>query len=347
MASKFAQVNPDSGYTYLADRVQTPKKSNNYLIDSKNEGRTMQFKKIVSECELDPENISPLFDCLEKRQREMLREMMASEELAKHSPIGRWDDDFLFDWIVHVSDADRTLLFKACERDEDTPKLLRMLGTQLHDSLVYAKDGKHKKVAVAVLNHHHNKMGLALATICRDGVIQPDGKLDFSKCCYTLDFTTEERAVSVTHTRSKVVVVIPEHVVITKNHQVQHNYSDWMASAALPPLDPIPFHQFFKSDASGPYKNTRMAGQVKEFNDHVKQTASAMGLAPAVGTASGVQTSSSSSSAPAAKATAKSAVAKAKAEKRKVSMAKARESAKEALKTKKQKNSVAASALQK
>ena len=344
MVSRYGKLNPDSGFTYLADRVPTPKKTGNFLTDSSAEGRCLMFREIISECELDTATIPAMFTCLKKRKRELMKEMMAAEELEAFTPIGRWEDDFVVEWLVQVSDAARPQILKACEEDEDAIKLLRCFGTQMHDSLIYPKDGKHKTVAIAMLNAFHDKLGKPLKEIVKKKILLPSGALDFSTIGYSLDFKGGDRAKTITHGRSLDVQTIPEHVIITKAHVVQFNHSDWLAAAALPPLDPIPFHSFFRAGKTGPYEHQVLRGQVKEFSVAVKQQAVILGKTP---TSVSYASASSSSAAAAPKASAKASVAKARSEKKKNAMAKARVNAKTALDAKKQKRTFTASKLDK
>jgi hypothetical protein len=340
MASKFGKINPETGQTYYADRIPNPKKSGSFLIDSDAEARVQGFRQIVTECEIDHDNIAPLVACLNKRKRELVLNKQLEGELVPHSPVKSWNDDFVIDWIVTVSDATKPLLLLAIAVDPDAIRFLRCYGTQLHDSLCYPKDGKNKKVALKVLTKYHEANGSPLKTIVTDKVLLNDGTLDFAQHGrYKLDYNSTERAVKVLHIKTKSAIAIPEHVHILKKQLVQGNHSDWSSGVDQHPLEPILFASFFKETKVGPCAFPKLTGNNKDFTTYVKSISPS-----AIVTSSGAG-ASQVVAIPAPIVGASHALAKAASEKRKSSMAKARVNAKVALDAKKKRRSSPAGAM--
>lgn len=167
--------------------------------------------------------------------------------------MGKIDEEWLITWLAKRGDITCDDIVNAKKHDSEVVVQLLHYVLQWPPSMRMNQYSKSKVVAERVFHQRADEVGKRLEKFRARGF--KNGAVEWKGKCYEFvwsDDGTEATVKQVRHWNGEVADV-PAHVMITRLHTLQCNWSDFSACVARSPVPPLKLCDLFKAKKNGPW----------------------------------------------------------------------------------------------
>lgn len=174
------------------------------------------------------------------------------------------DEEWLISWLTQRSDLTDDDMISMKKRDTEAVQQLLQYELQLPLTLKMHPHSKDKAVTKRVLDARANEMRRRLSKPRASGM--SSGVASWKDKYFQFKWTSDAFDAKVTHVHhwNGDVAEVPEHCIITRQHTLQLNWSDWLAQVARSPLPPLKLCDLFKASRNVPWSYA-LPPKPKEF----------------------------------------------------------------------------------
>lgn len=249
---------------WIVGRIPEHKKTGNYQTDINNTDNRHAVRSLLTML-LDDDSLAPGLLAEAQRRRIAMNGVSDERDVFVHSTtLGKLDEDWLISWLTQRSDLTNDDIISMKKRDTEAAQQLLQYELQLPLTLKMNQFSKDKAVAKRVFDARANEMGRRLQRFRAADMAA--GAASWKDKCFQFNWTSDTFDAKVTHVHhwNGDVAEVPEHCIITRQHTLQFNWSDWSAQVARSPLPPLKLCDFFKAKRNGPWSYA-LPPKPKEF----------------------------------------------------------------------------------
>lgn len=249
---------------WIISRIPEHKKTGNYNVDIANQDNRQALRDLVTLL-LEDDSAAPGLLAEARRRRQANTENIDDRDCFIHnSTLGKLDEEWIISWLVHRSDLSSDDIISMKKHDTEAVKQLLLYELQMPLTTKMNPASKDKAVAKRVCDARADEMGRRLKDFRKVGFSA--GSANWMNKCYKFVWTSETFDAKVKEVRhwNGEIAEVPDHCIITQQHVLQYNWSDWLAQVARSPLPPLRLCDLFKMKRNGPWSYPQPA-KAKDF----------------------------------------------------------------------------------